>query len=79
MVCLDEGVCVGVLCWYSSMGIQQNKLISKKNLKQGDPLAHFLFLLVTKGLGSLTKAGVEFLFLNGFKVWGIGGGSCWKY
>jgi len=34
----------------------------KKTLKQGDPLAPFLFLLLTKGLGSLMKFGGNFFF-----------------
>ena len=28
--CAWMKVCVGVLCWYSSMGVQQNKLILKE-------------------------------------------------
>jgi hypothetical protein len=37
-------------------------------LKQGDPLAHFLFLLVAEGLGSLIHRVVSLGFFQGFKV-----------
>jgi len=43
----------------------------KRGLKQGDPLAPFLFLLATEWLDSLMKVAVEFLFLKGFKAWGM--------
>jgi hypothetical protein len=37
-------------------------------LKQGDPLAPFLFLLVAEGLGGLIRRAVESSRLNGFQV-----------
>ncbi|GAU27881.1 hypothetical protein TSUD_159750 [Trifolium subterraneum] len=39
-----------------------------KGLKQGDPLAPFLFILVAEGLGSLMKKGVELGFFKGVKI-----------
>jgi hypothetical protein len=39
-----------------------------KGLKQGDPLAPFLFLLVAEGLGSLMTKAVSLGFFKGFKL-----------
>jgi hypothetical protein len=40
----------------------------QRGLKQGDPLAPFLFLLVAEGLGGLMKKAVETNRFRGFKV-----------
>ena len=40
----------------------------QKGLKQGDPLAPFLFLLVAEGLSGLMKKAVELGLFKGFKV-----------
>jgi hypothetical protein len=40
----------------------------QRGLKQGDPLAPFLFLLVAEGLGGLMKKAVELNRFKGFKV-----------
>ncbi|MCI19423.1 LINE-1 reverse transcriptase like, partial [Trifolium medium] len=40
----------------------------QRGLKQGDPLAPFLFLLVAEGLGGLMKKAVEMNRFKGFKV-----------
>jgi hypothetical protein len=40
----------------------------KRGLKQGDPLAPFLFLLVAEGLGGIMKRAVEMWRFNGFRV-----------
>jgi exonuclease III len=39
-----------------------------RGLKQGDPLAPFLFLLVAEGLGSLMTKAVSLCFFKGFKL-----------
>ncbi|KAK2354489.1 hypothetical protein QL285_092001 [Trifolium repens] len=48
-------------------GSPTEKINIKRDLKQGDPLAPFLFLLVAEGLGGLMKRAVE---LNRFGVFG---------
>jgi hypothetical protein len=40
----------------------------KRGLKQGDPLAHFLFLLVAEGLDGLMKRAVELNRFKGFRI-----------
>ncbi|MCI17398.1 LINE-1 reverse transcriptase like, partial [Trifolium medium] len=40
----------------------------QRGLKQGDPLAPFLFLLVAEGLGGLMKKAVEINRFQGFEV-----------
>jgi hypothetical protein len=42
----------------------------QRGLKQGDPLAPFLFLLVAEGLGGLMKRAVELGSFRGFRVGG---------
>jgi hypothetical protein len=44
----------------------------QKGLKQGDPLAPFLFLLVAEGLGGVMRKAVDLGLFKGFKV-GSGG------
>ncbi|GAU20198.1 hypothetical protein TSUD_352620 [Trifolium subterraneum] len=39
-----------------------------RGLKQGDPLAHFLFLLVAEGMGGVMSKAVERNLFKGFKV-----------
>jgi hypothetical protein len=43
-----------------------------RGLKQGDPLAHFLFLLVAEGFGGVMKKAVEVSLFKGFHVGGNG-------
>jgi hypothetical protein len=40
----------------------------KRGLKQGDPLAPFLFLLVAEGLNALTQSAVSLGFFKSFEV-----------
>ncbi|MCI28787.1 putative non-LTR retroelement reverse transcriptase, partial [Trifolium medium] len=40
----------------------------QRGLKQGDPLAPFLYLLVAEGLGGLMKKAVEMHRFKGFEV-----------
>ncbi|MCH80591.1 LINE-1 reverse transcriptase like, partial [Trifolium medium] len=40
----------------------------QRGLKQGDPLAPFLFLLVAEGLGGLMKKAVEINRFQGFEI-----------
>jgi hypothetical protein len=42
----------------------------KRGLKQGDPLAPFLFLLVVEGFGGVMKKAVELGVFKGFKICG---------
>jgi hypothetical protein len=43
----------------------------QRGLKQGDPLAPFLFLLVAKGLTGLMRQAVSFGRFKGFKIGGV--------
>lgn len=42
--------------------------MAQKGLKQGDPLAPFLFLIAAEGLAGLVRKGVESGGLSGFPV-----------
>ncbi|MCH79435.1 RNA-directed DNA polymerase (Reverse transcriptase) [Trifolium medium] len=53
-------------------GSPSEEINIQRGLKQGDPLAPFLFLLVDEGLGGLMKKAVEFNRFRGFQV-GNGG------
>jgi hypothetical protein len=44
-----------------------------KGLKQGDPLAPFLFVLVAEGLGALVKKAVDIGFFKGIRIGDSGG------
>jgi hypothetical protein len=50
------------------MGVQTQEVNNSKGLKQDDPLAPFLFLLVAEGLGSLMSRAVELRFFKPFVV-----------
>ncbi|MCI43960.1 putative non-LTR retroelement reverse transcriptase, partial [Trifolium medium] len=49
-------------------GCPSEEINIQRGLKQGDPLAPFLFLLVAEGLGGLMKRAVELNRFRGFKV-----------
>jgi hypothetical protein len=51
-------------------GSPSEEINIQRGLKQGDPLAPFLFLLVAEGLGGLMKRAVEINRFRGFKVGG---------
>jgi hypothetical protein len=48
-------------------GSPTEEIIIKCGLKQGDPLAPFLFLLVAEGLGGLMRRAVEINRFKGFR------------
>ncbi|MCI18658.1 LINE-1 reverse transcriptase like [Trifolium medium] len=50
-------------------GCPTEEINIKRGLKQGDPLAPFLFLLVAEGLGALVRKAVE---IGRFKPFGVG-------
>ncbi|MCH84208.1 RNA-directed DNA polymerase (Reverse transcriptase), partial [Trifolium medium] len=49
-------------------GSHTEEITIQRGLKQGDPLAPFLFLLVVEGLGGLMKKSVALNRFNGFEV-----------
>lgn len=49
-------------------GSPTEEFVAQKGLKQGDPLAPFLFLVAAEGLAGLVRRGVESNNLNGFKL-----------
>jgi hypothetical protein len=49
-------------------GSPTSEINIQRGLKQGDPLAPFLFLLVTEGLGGLLKRAVELNRFKGFRI-----------
>jgi hypothetical protein len=49
-------------------GSPSEEINIQRGLKQGDPLAPFLFLLVAEGLGGIMKKAVELRRFNGFRV-----------
>jgi hypothetical protein len=49
-------------------GSPSEEINIQRGLKQGDPLAPFLFLLVAEGLGGVMKRAVELNRFRGFKV-----------
>lgn len=49
-------------------GSPTGEFVAQKGIKQGDPLAPFLFLIAAEGLTGLTKKGEEAGGLSGFKV-----------
>jgi hypothetical protein len=49
-------------------GSPSEEINIKRGLKQGDPLAPFLFLLVAEGLGGVMKRAVELNSFRGFRV-----------
>jgi hypothetical protein len=49
-------------------GSPSEEINIQRGLKQGDPLAPFLFLLVAEGLGGIMKRAVEMWRFNGFRV-----------
>ncbi|PNX56411.1 ribonuclease H, partial [Trifolium pratense] len=56
-----------------SMSVLVNDLPTReiniqRGLKQGDPLAPFLFILVAKGLGGVMRKAVELNLFKGFTV-----------
>jgi hypothetical protein len=51
-------------------GVPTEEISISKGLKQGDPLAPFLFLLVAEGLGGLMKRAVELQKFKGFSFGG---------
>jgi hypothetical protein len=51
-------------------GVPTEEISISKGLKQGDPLAPFLFLLVAEGLGGLMKRAVELQRFKGFSFGG---------
>jgi hypothetical protein len=53
-------------------GSPTSEINIQRGLKQGNPLAPFLFLLVAEGLGGLMRSAVE---KNYFKGVGVGEGS----
>jgi hypothetical protein len=59
--------------WAGNMSVLVNGCPSEEiniqcGLKQGDPLAPFLFLLVVEGLGGLMKKAVEVSSFTGFRI-----------
>ncbi|MCH99969.1 LINE-1 reverse transcriptase like, partial [Trifolium medium] len=53
-------------------GSPTNEIQIRRGLKQGDPLAPFLFLLVAEGLGGLMRRAVE---INRFRPFLVGGAA----
>jgi hypothetical protein len=49
-------------------GSPSEEINIQRGLKQGDPLAPFLFLLVAEGLGGIMKRAVDLRRFNGFRV-----------
>jgi hypothetical protein len=49
-------------------GSPSEEINIQRGLKQGDPLAPFLFLLVAEGLGGLMKKAVELNKFTGFQI-----------
>lgn len=49
-------------------GCPTRRIHIKRSLKQGDPLAPFLFLLVVEGLSGLIRQTVEVGLFRGFSV-----------
>jgi hypothetical protein len=65
-------------------GCPKGEIDIHRGLKQGDPLAPFLFLLVAEGLGGAMKRAVDINLFKGFKICntgpgGVNGGKkiCW--
>lgn len=52
---VDEGVCLFRVCVFLVNGSPTEEIKLEKGLRQGDPLAHFLFLIVAEGLSGLMK------------------------
>lgn len=50
-------------------GSPTEEMSIQKGLKQGDPLAPFLFLLVAEGLAGLMRNAVSLGIFKGFKIW----------
>jgi hypothetical protein len=49
-------------------GSPSEEINIQRGLKQGDPLAPFLFLLVAEGLGGIMRRAVELNRFHGFRV-----------
>jgi hypothetical protein len=50
-------------------GSPTNEINIQSGLKQGDPLAPFLFLLVVEGFGGAMKRAVEIGIFKGSPIW----------
>jgi hypothetical protein len=61
-------VCLWRTCLILVNGSPTEEIDIKRGLKQGDPLAPFLFLLVAEGLGGLIKRAVELNRFGGFRI-----------
>lgn len=49
-------------------GSPTKEILIQKGLKQGDPLASFLYLMMTTGLNGLIKSAVEKRMFKGSKI-----------